>query len=594
MGNSSTDDSATTGDAPPLNSSVYSEGEMILAYDAKDTVSLENLVMSQIPSILRKQVVDDPEFFYQQDKDLLGMDTGSSSQVNESNRKGSRRVWTKEEEDALLDILEELVAKGHRANRTFRAGTLIVIENSLRVLCPGSGLKANPHIESKIKKLKKQFTIVYDMVNKTGFGWNDVRKCVKVDSEETWKAYLQHHKEAYGWRGKHFPLYDRLRRIFKVDHANVKTSQTPAEKIEVINCDEVNATEFGIEEDTCPRSVDQNSTTKQTDQLHSSQGKRRRQDDSGGSSEIHETNRKGSRRVWTKEEEDALLGILEDLVAKGYRENGTFKSGTLTLIEKALCNLCPASELKANPHVESKMKKLKKQYRLIYDMINRSGFGWNDLKKCLEVDSEESWKSYVQDHKEADGWRDKYFPLYDRLVDIFGVGHATVKPYQTPVERVEVTNYDEEINCDDDINCEGEINCDEESTDVGTEEDAYSRPIDQISTNKQTDQSYSSPRNRRQRGGLSVALDEVPASFVEMIKASNEQTRVLRESLQPKGNEAGELYREVKPMGLSVTDRVKALRLLVANPFYAELFLTLDNEEKLEFVKQLIDESSKK
>ncbi|CAB4284183.1 unnamed protein product [Prunus armeniaca] len=35
MGNSSTDDSATTGDAPPLNSSVYSEGEMILAYDAK-------------------------------------------------------------------------------------------------------------------------------------------------------------------------------------------------------------------------------------------------------------------------------------------------------------------------------------------------------------------------------------------------------------------------------------------------------------------------------------------------------------------------------------------------------------------------------
>lgn len=119
------------------------------------------------------------------------MDTGSSSQVNESNRKGSRRVWTKEEEDALLDILEELVAKGHRANRTFRAGTLIVIENSLRVLCPGSGLKANPHIESKIKKLKKQFSIVYDMVNKTGFGWNDVRKCVKVDSEETWKAYLQ-------------------------------------------------------------------------------------------------------------------------------------------------------------------------------------------------------------------------------------------------------------------------------------------------------------------------------------------------------------------------------------------------------------------
>nr|XP_028950035.1 uncharacterized protein LOC103425109 isoform X2 [Malus domestica] len=680
MGNSSTDDYATTGDGscgdtPPLNSSIYSEGEKVLAYhgkriyDAKvqklelrnnkwiyfvhylgwnkvwdewvgvdrllkqneeniirqqtlakqpcvddntksgqltqmnpkssavgkerkrkndsgteDTVSLETIVKNQVPSIVRRQVIDNPDFVSQQDKGLLGMDAGSSSQINEKSKRASRRVWTNEEEDALLGILEDLVANGHRVNRAFIPGTMTIIENALRNLCPGSALKANPHIESKIKKLKKQFRLVYDMVNNTGFGWNKVKKCVRVDSEETWKAYLQHHKEAYGWKGKHFPIYDRLVKIFIVDYVNEKTSQTPAEIIEEVNCGEDNS--LGMEEDTRPRSPDQISTTKQTDQSHSSKGKRRRQDDTADSSQIVEKKKKGSRRVWTKEEEEALLSILEDLVAKGHRENRTFKAGTLTLIEKGLCSLCPASGLKASPHVESKMKILKKQHCIIDDMLNQNGFGWNDLKKCVEVDSEETWKAYVQHHREADGWRGKYFPLYDRLVNIFGEGRANVKPSQALVERVE------EINCVGGMNRDEEINCEEESTDSGSEEDTLSRSVDQISTNRQTDQSDSLlQRNRCEHNGVAVALENVPASVVETIKTSNEPMRV---SVESKGNKIDELHCEIKRLGLSVPGRVKALRLLVTNSSNADIFLTLDDEEKAEFVKQLLDESSNK
>ena len=29
------------------------------------------------------------------------------------------------------------------------------------------------------------------MLNKSGFGWNDVRKCVKVDNDEAWYAYVK-------------------------------------------------------------------------------------------------------------------------------------------------------------------------------------------------------------------------------------------------------------------------------------------------------------------------------------------------------------------------------------------------------------------
>ncbi|KAL6227413.1 hypothetical protein ACLB2K_001371 [Fragaria x ananassa] len=533
MGNSSTDDSASfDGDAPLFsagekvlafhNSRIYeakvqkvelrknewkffvhylvprslgtyskvSLGVLILTYIAvaegkkrkndcsEDTVALENLLKIQIPSKLRKRVIDDREFTSQLDKEFLGMD---SNELNGTNKKGSRRIWTEEEESALLDILEELVAKGHRhENGTFKSGTLGQVENALHNLFPDSGLKANPHIESKMKLLKKHFRIVYGMVNKPGFEWNDEKKCVMVDTDKTWKAYLQHHKEADGWRGKYFPLYDRLGYIFKADR-----SRTSADIFEELNCMDVNTTDFEIEKDTFPRSVDQVSINKQTDQSHSSPSKRRREDDTGGSSQINEDEKNG-RHLWTKKEEDAVLRILEDLIAKGpLINNGTFRNGTFARIEDALRHLCPASGLKAR-HIESKVKEWKRECSIVRDMLDRTGFSWNDVMKCVEVDSGETWKAYVQNQRKADKWRGKvgkHFPIFDRLTHIFDVDCAT----QTLAE------ISEEINCFDDV----------------IEEDTCPRSADQLIT-KQTDHYHSSQRKRRREDdtGGSSDIDE--------------------------------------------------------------------------------------
>lgn len=112
---------------------------------------------------------------------------------------------------------------------------------------------------------------------------------------------------------------------------------------------------------------------------------------------MNESQKKGARRTWTKLEEEALLSVLEDIVARGLRcDNGSFKSGTIGLIEKQLQTLCPNSGLKASPHIESKMKIWKKQYAIIFDMLNKSGFGWDDVNKCVQVDSNEVWQTYVQ------------------------------------------------------------------------------------------------------------------------------------------------------------------------------------------------------
>ena len=56
-------------------------------------------------------------------------------------------------------------------------------------------------------------------------------------------------------------------------------------------------------------------------------------------------------------EEGALLSVLEDVVARGNRcDNGSFRTDTISIIERQLQNLCPNSGLKATPCIKSKMK----------------------------------------------------------------------------------------------------------------------------------------------------------------------------------------------------------------------------------------------
>ena len=60
--------------------------------------------------------------------------------------------------------------------------------------------------------------------------------------------------------------------------------------------------------------------------------------------------------------------------------NGTYHSQLKIMLNKEL----PESKIKADPHIESRIKLLKRQYNVICEMITiGSGFRWNDEEKCM-------------------------------------------------------------------------------------------------------------------------------------------------------------------------------------------------------------------
>ncbi|PPD67774.1 hypothetical protein GOBAR_DD35349 [Gossypium barbadense] len=125
---------------------------------------------------------------------------------------------------------------------------LMLIPGSKPVL-PNAMLKARPNIESRIRLLKREWSIVYDILNgqnNSGFGWDEHRQLV-VAEDAVWDSYLKSHKEASQFRHRTFPYYDQLTTIYARDRATGKDAQTAADVLEEIKAEGIPTT--GMDEE---------------------------------------------------------------------------------------------------------------------------------------------------------------------------------------------------------------------------------------------------------------------------------------------------------------------------------------------------------
>ncbi|PWA79943.1 hypothetical protein CTI12_AA104790 [Artemisia annua] len=78
-----------------------------------------------------------------------------------------------EKDEKLIDALMVLHASGkYGTENGFKPGYNLVVQNLLDVSLPNSGLKADPHIKSRLKTRRANFRIMHDMIlgsNTSGF-----------------------------------------------------------------------------------------------------------------------------------------------------------------------------------------------------------------------------------------------------------------------------------------------------------------------------------------------------------------------------------------------------------------------------------------
>ncbi|KAG8488413.1 hypothetical protein CXB51_016567 [Gossypium anomalum] len=139
--------------------------------------------------------------------------------------RGTKRKWVPEEDAALVACMVDLHNFGtFNADTGFKAGYLNELEKMIEKVLPNAMLKAKPNLESRIRTLKSDWSIVYDMLsgkNNSGFGWDEHRQLV-VAEDAVWNSYISV-------------------RIIS-NRATGKDAQTAADIIEEINVEDVAAT----------------------------------------------------------------------------------------------------------------------------------------------------------------------------------------------------------------------------------------------------------------------------------------------------------------------------------------------------------------
>lgn len=122
------------------------------------------------------------------------MDNFSETQKSVNVRKKTpttRRTWSTQEEEQLIVSLHELVARGMKCDNGFKTGYLTVLDSHMARQFPGTDIKSEPHIHSKLHVWKKNYSSLSTMLSCSGFGWNDKTSTIEVTCDQVWEDYVK-------------------------------------------------------------------------------------------------------------------------------------------------------------------------------------------------------------------------------------------------------------------------------------------------------------------------------------------------------------------------------------------------------------------
>ncbi|KAM5548341.1 hypothetical protein ABKV19_002341 [Rosa sericea] len=280
--------------------------------------------------------------------------------------------------------------------------------------------------------------------------------------------------------------------------------------------------------------------------------------------------------TWTPIEDVALVEALTELCVSGvWKVDNGFKVGYLGQLEKIIEQKLPNCGLKANPHIESRVKTLKKQTLAISDMIaNSSGFSWDHENKMV-VCEKQVYDDWVKVHKEAKGLRLKPFIHYDSLVEAFGRDRANGLGAEGPAEANEDVNNDNEF-----VDLEGPAEAENIVPTPAT------RTISSASNSTRT--------RKRARDAYAQCLGDMAStlrSFVDVTKTHLETMKEVLLNDHAASTKRGKLVEELmKIEGLNDYDVLEAAAIIIGDDSKIELLFSLPDNLKSQWIYKLLNQ----
>ena len=169
--------------------------------------------------------------------------------------------------------------------------------------------------------------------------------------------------------------------------------------------------------------------------------------------------------------------------------------------------------------------------------------------------------------------RNKPFPLFDRLGYIFGKDRATGVAAETVADALE--DLDAEIN-----------------ENISLDENTPAPFTNQASP---TNINHNKRKRKRSSDGLNTGMQEMASVFKTFVESNNKNFEAFNDNLRANclaKNRKDVLEELNKITSLTATNRVFLVRKIAERADYVDIFLSMSNEERLEFVAQLFEEGS--
>ncbi|KZV51536.1 hypothetical protein F511_05852 [Dorcoceras hygrometricum] len=288
-----------------------------------------------------------------------------------------------------------------------------------------------------------------------------------------------------------------------------------------------------------------------------------------------------TRRTWSPREEDVLISALKDIITKGWKSENGFKPGYLSLLESSMNASIPGTDLRGNPHINSKVHVWKKTYATLVTLLGKSGVGWNDTDNTVDA-TDETWDTIIKTDSTFRSMRYKQWTHYPDWCEIFGNDRATGEHSQTFQNALnDVLNLNDdvpnEIPFGDAFGCNTTHADDDSISETNT---PSSKPNVSTSSKK---------RKRKQTNEVDDAIVAAINNLADITKLTMKdlvQQLAAPDNLTDAQDVVLDALREMHE--LSEEDQVIAAQLLFNNHNNLALFKRLNDKGKLTLVRRLL------